>query len=84
MHYIIGYDFSVLHMLTRKLHCTPACATFTTPQTPPLFTSSDVDVKRPDDKSVITYVAAYYHYFAKMKLEQTGTKRVAKVCYIDL
>jgi len=40
----------------------------------------DVDVPRPDDKSVMTYVASYYHYFAKMKSELTGTKRIAKVC----
>lgn len=39
----------------------------------------DVDVNRPDEKSVITYVASYYHYFAKMKSEMTGGKRIAKV-----
>ena len=41
--------------------------------------SADVDVPRPDEKSIMTYVAAYYHYFAKMKSEMTGTKRIAKV-----
>lgn len=40
---------------------------------------TDVDVARPDDRSIMTYVAAYYHYFAKMKSEVTGTKRIAKV-----
>jgi spectrin beta len=39
----------------------------------------DVDVPRPDDKSIMTYVAAYYHYFSKMKAEQTGGKRIGKV-----
>ncbi len=39
----------------------------------------DVDVDKPDEKSVMTYVAAYYHCFAKMKSEQTGGKRIAKV-----
>ena len=42
---------------------------------------SDVDVPRPDEKSIMTYVASYYHYFAKMKSEMTGTKRVAKVSF---
>lgn len=44
-----------------------------------LFSKIDLDVDRPDDKSVMTYVAAYYHYFAKMKTEKTGGKRIAKV-----
>lgn len=41
--------------------------------------SLDVDVNKPDMKSIITYVASYYHYFAKMKSEMTGGKRIAKV-----
>ena len=44
-----------------------------------MFISLDVDVNKPDEKSVMTYVAAYYHCFAKMKSEQTGGKRIAKV-----
>eukprot|EP00057_Strongylocentrotus_purpuratus_P010375 XP_011664849.1 PREDICTED: spectrin alpha chain, non-erythrocytic 1 [Strongylocentrotus purpuratus] len=44
-----------------------------------LFSKIDLDVERPDDKSVMTYVAAYYHYFAKMKTEKTGGKRIAKI-----
>ena len=43
----------------------------------------DIDVNRPDEKSIITYVASYYHYFAKMKSEMTGGKRIAKV-YVQL
>ena len=38
-----------------------------------------MDVSRPDEKVIITYVASYYHYFAKMKSEMTGGKRIAKV-----
>ena len=30
----------------------------------------------------MTYVAAYYHYFAKMKTEMTGTKRIARVSFL--
>ena len=45
---------------------------------------ADVDVPRPDEKSIMTYVAAYYHYFAKMKSEMTGTKRIAKVATSSL
>jgi spectrin beta len=27
----------------------------------------------------MTYISAYYHYFAKMKVEETGGRRIAKV-----
>lgn len=40
---------------------------------------ADVDVDFPDEKSVITYVATYYHYFSKMKSESIGGRRIAKV-----
>ena len=33
----------------------------------------------PDEKSVITYVAAYYHYFAKMKTVEVSGSRIGKV-----
>ena len=39
----------------------------------------DVNVDFPDEKSVITYVAAYYHYFAKMKTVEVSGSRIGKV-----
>ena len=40
---------------------------------------ADVDVPRPDDKSIMTYLVSYYHYFSKMKAEETGGRRLNKV-----
>lgn len=47
-------------------------------KTPVLF-SIDVDINRPDEKSVITYVASYYHTFARMKNEMKSGRRIANV-----
>jgi len=49
----------------------------------------DVDINRPDEKSVITYVASYYHTFARMKNEMKSGRRIANVIiiinfYIDI
>jgi len=41
---------------------------------------ADVAVEYPDEKSIITYVVTYYHYFSKMKAESVQGRRVGKVC----
>lgn len=43
---------------------------------------TDVNVDFPDEKSVITYVAAYYHYFAKMKTVEVSGSRIGKVSQV--
>lgn len=42
-------------------------------------TSTDISVDHPDEKSIITYVVTYYHYFSKMKALAVEGKRVGKV-----
>ena len=39
----------------------------------------DVNIPRPDEKSIMTYLVSYYHYFTKLKHEATGGKRLNKV-----
>ncbi|TKR87947.1 hypothetical protein L596_012272 [Steinernema carpocapsae] len=39
----------------------------------------DVNVDQPDEKSIITYVVTYYHYFNKMKQDTIQGKRIGKV-----
>ena len=40
---------------------------------------SDVNVEFPDEKSIITYVVTFYHYFSKMKAETVQGKRIGRV-----
>lgn len=40
---------------------------------------ADVYTENPDEKSIITYVVAFYHYFSKMKALAVEGKRVGKV-----
>lgn len=40
---------------------------------------TDVYVENPDEKSIITYVVTYYHYFSKMKAETVQGRRIGKV-----
>ena len=44
----------------------------------------DVNVDQPDEKSIITYVVTYYHYFSKLKQETVQGKRIAKVLGIEM
>ncbi|XP_036786168.2 spectrin beta chain, non-erythrocytic 2 isoform X2 [Manis pentadactyla] len=44
-----------------------------------LLDPEDVNVDQPDEKSIITYVATYYHYFSRMKALAVEGKRIGKV-----
>ena len=39
----------------------------------------DVNTENPDEKSIITYVVSFYHYFSKMKALIVEGKRIGKV-----
>lgn len=47
--------------------------------TPHTLLPADVNVDQPDEKSIITYVATFYHYFSKMKALAVEGKRIGKV-----
>ncbi|XP_071744788.1 spectrin beta chain isoform X3 [Lepeophtheirus salmonis] len=49
-----------------------------------LLDPEDVNVERPDEKSLITYVVTYYHYFSKLKHETVQGRRIARVVGIDM
>uniref|UniRef100_A0A3B4FBW8 Spectrin beta chain n=2 Tax=Pundamilia nyererei TaxID=303518 RepID=A0A3B4FBW8_9CICH len=44
-----------------------------------LLDPEDVFTENPDEKSIITYVVAFYHYFSKMKQLAVEGKRIGKV-----
>ncbi|XP_078720706.1 spectrin beta chain, non-erythrocytic 1-like isoform X1 [Lampetra fluviatilis] len=44
-----------------------------------LLDPEDINVDQPDEKSIITYVVTFYHYFSKMKALAVEGKRIGKV-----
>lgn len=57
--------------LRKFLHCEPLNIIFRL--------NPDVNTENPDEKSIITYVVSYYHYFSKMKALIVEGKRIGKV-----
>ncbi|XP_050344038.1 spectrin beta chain isoform X6 [Nymphalis io] len=49
-----------------------------------LLDAEDIAVEHPDERSIITYVVTYYHYFSKMKQETVQGKRIGKVVGIAM